>query len=338
MSYRLSDAPGAGGSNIAGHEPVAAPGYDELPHHRRRPLPPIGRGARFRDVPAPPHHHQVLFGIVMGFACLMLIAAMLHIRPQPEATPQLTTEHSGNSVATSTAPAAPGASVQIALPPAGSGAPGAASSAAPGGAPGSAAKVEIERNVPPQIARTQPVPSPNAPPGTPASDAEQKYIAENFASAVMSGNYNKLKTLLDHGADPNAEINPGETALARAAWHGDTTYAATLLAHGALPDLADQEGSTPLIWAASNGNLETIQVLLKYKADPNHRDNQGRTALMRAVLNGHIRVAGYLIEAGADVSIEDKDDHGLAYYARESRHPEMVDFIAKRLAAAGVKP
>lgn len=286
-----------------GHEPVVPPTHEDLPHHRRRPLPPIGRAARFRDIQAPPRRHGVLLGMAIGLACGLLVAALLHVRPQPAPPPQI--------VASLPAPMAPAG-------------------------PGAGTRLEIVPNESTDMLRTRPVPPLNAPPGTPPSDAEQKIVAEQFARTVMNHDTAKLAALLDMGANPNAEIMPGESALARTAWHGDPACAATLLAHGAMVDLPDRQGCTPLIWAASNGQLETVQVLLRYRADPDHRDNRGRTALMHAVWNGHLQVAGYLIEAGASLAIKDNEGHGIDYYAQLSEHPDMIDFIDQRIAAAGL--
>jgi len=51
--------------------------------------------------------------------------------------------------------------------------------------------------------------------------------------------------LLEHGADPNAKTDNGETPLHEAAFHCNDAAASILIDHGADPTIKDNEGRTP---------------------------------------------------------------------------------------------
>ncbi|HEX5228693.1 MAG TPA: ankyrin repeat domain-containing protein [Bryobacteraceae bacterium] len=139
-----------------------------------------------------------------------------------------------------------------------------------------------------------------------------------------------MKTLLDHGANPNAALKT--PTLQRAHTPGE-------------PSL--NEGSTPLMRAAKNGDSDAIRLLLKYGADPNARQKNQTTALMFAAGLGRgtgaftkdyateaelLESVQVLVAAGADVNaVNDTGETPLHYGAQAS------DDIVKFLAAHGAK-
>ena len=87
---------------------------------------------------------------------------------------------------------------------------------------------------------------------------------QELIGAAMQGDAAAVQTLLDAGADVNAEDN--------------------------------MEGRTALLWAASNGHADTVQVLLGAGANvdaqvkDNDEDKEGRTALILAAVGGHTAI------------------------------------------------
>ena len=117
--------------------------------------------------------------------------------------------------------------------------------------------------------------------------------------AAHAGHAELAEYLLDKDANTNAS-GPGYTALHTAILRGDLGLVKTLLAHGANPnarltkgtrvrrtaqDLTLQrtiEGATPLFLAAKYMELPMLRLLLASGADPKLNTNDGTTALMAA--------------------------------------------------------
>lgn len=140
------------------------------------------------------------------------------------------------------------------------------------------------------------------------------------SSQLMADNTPEMhiKKLLEHGADPNAEIDvnyrrfvKGMTALHIAKKPG---IAKALLEAGADPNKPDEQRYTPLLCAVmgtpSNPsmNQETFEILLNAGADPSAKNFFGDTLLHIAAEKGNIKsVMPYLkdmIESGLDVNAQ----------------------------------
>ena len=75
-----------------------------------------------------------------------------------------------------------------------------------------------------------------------------------------------------------------------------------LLAAGANPNATLPTGETALMTAVDTGKVNAVKALLAHGANVNAREaRMGQTALMWAMAEGHVEVARVLIERGADV-------------------------------------
>jgi len=95
---------------------------------------------------------------------------------------------------------------------------------------------------------------------------------EAFWKACKSGNYKKVKLLLNKGVNP---------------------------------DIRSDDGETPLIWVSTENPskyYKIAELLIKYKADINACDAYGTTPLIEACNGGNYYVAKLLIKKGADVN------------------------------------
>lgn len=125
-----------------------------------------------------------------------------------------------------------------------------------------------------------------------------------------------LRTLLDHGANVNAQcicsgwLAGGWTALMLAAYGGHDDIVKILVAKPSNVNLKNNEGRTALAVASDRGHADVVRTLLANGADVNERDNEGMTVLMLASVSGSKTVVRTLLEEGAHVS--DKDKHGRA--------------------------
>jgi uncharacterized protein len=156
-----------------------------------------------------------------------------------------------------------------------------------------------------------------------------------------------IRILLDHGANPNAQLKLfppyrslghdrggdrmltiGATPLLRAAKAADVDSIRLLLAHHALVDLPNRFGTTPLLAAAGVGSgnadtrgkfktekdaVESIDLLAAAGANVNAKDDEGLTALHGAALWGSNEVVKCLVRHNADL------------YAKDTRGATPVD-------------
>jgi len=153
-----------------------------------------------------------------------------------------------------------------------------------------------------------------------------------------------MKFLLEHGANPNAQLRsaalqrahtPGEpslaegaTALMRAAKNGDAEAITLLVEHGANVNLPAKNHTTPLMFAAGLGRgigvfakdyatddqmLEAARVLVEHGADVNAVSDAGQTAMHFAAQAADANfpapsdeMVHFLADHGARIDIADK--------------------------------
>ena len=96
------------------------------------------------------------------------------------------------------------------------------------------------------------------------------------------------------------EYGHGHTPLMRAALDGNTEKVKELIQQGADVNQRDDNGRTALMFAVINTHYETMKLLLEYGADVNAKSNQGGTPLMGATTAGDLRMVQALLENGAD--------------------------------------
>ena len=141
-------------------------------------------------------------------------------------------------------------------------------------------------------------------------------LSVELFKAIQSEDVNKVREVLDKGADPNA-VNPeGWSALSLVSHHFEQIWAGAgfskesgehrreiariLVEHG-----ADINGSgkddIPLLSAASNGNRAVAEFLVEAGADINARGKYGDTVLHEAADHGNRETVEYILSLGIDV-------------------------------------
>lgn len=180
----------------------------------------------------------------------------------------------------------------------------------------------------------------------------QKRRNKAFHEACSELDVDKVKALLDKGADINGHDENGYTALMFQVYKGDERieFVRFLLAHGANPNLpsssGQQAGVTPVHvacavganaclaallensgsvhWknldgseaihsAAIGGNANTVKLLVKAGANINAINLQIRTPLHNTLITKNIAVAKALVKAGAELEIRDGDGATLLF-------------------------
>lgn len=128
--------------------------------------------------------------------------------------------------------------------------------------------------------------------------------------ALVKCNIKGVTFLLDHGADPDVKggDRPYTTSpLYLAAGMKDPEYLEELLKHGANPNgTSGNTDETAIFAAGSLYRTNNIAILLKHGADINWKTTGGETPMEDAIDGGVFRTALFLYHAGANPLIKDK--------------------------------
>jgi ankyrin repeat protein len=143
--------------------------------------------------------------------------------------------------------------------------------------------------------------------------------------AILDGNHERMKMLLDQGLDPNSRSSPGEKV--------DVSLLALAISFGQWPivDLLREAGATDvgaLSEAAARGDLQKMNLLLASGSELDERDKFGFTPLFYATRRANVEAVKFLLDRGADVNaftISGGNVHSLTEMLRQSsaREAEM---------------
>ena len=150
--------------------------------------------------------------------------------------------------------------------------------------PGGEPVAERETPAAPRRAR-----GPKPPPRSAASDGLHR--------AVAKGQVDRLRRLLDAGADANRANADTETPLHVAAQAGQLEVARLLLDSGADANATTQHDDTALHLAAQARQLDSVRLLLERGADPQARNARQQTPLDLARERHQEEMVGLLEEA-----------------------------------------
>lgn len=117
--------------------------------------------------------------------------------------------------------------------------------------------------------------------------------------AVNRGKIATVKSLLDEGADINAEDDHGVSVLDYAIIDNRLDVAKLLIKRGANINSKDHTGSTILFYAIYFGKIDIARFLIENGIDVNMKDNDGYTALDLAKIKGFKDFVQILKKAGA---------------------------------------
>ncbi len=154
--------------------------------------------------------------------------------------------------------------------------------------------------------------------------------------AVLCGQRDAVKLLLDHKADVNAKPEPDScdwsTPLHCAVRDDDLVMAKLLLDHGADPLVTHDYGKTLLHDAVWNDDPALLELLLACKLDVNAKSDQGRqTPLHYAAFGGYMRSIQFLLEHGADIDAVDGAGHTPIHVAAQwGPNPNAAEELLRR--------
>lgn len=116
--------------------------------------------------------------------------------------------------------------------------------------------------------------------------------------AIELGDVEKVKELLEHGADPNALKHVGGSLVTLAIRNRHEEIARLLLKFDADPNVGK-----PLIAAVHQNNPDMMQTLLDHGANPDGLENQYPSPLVQAIALSRLEAVEALLEANANVNV-----------------------------------
>ncbi|KAM9469040.1 ankyrin repeat and protein kinase domain-containing protein 1 [Clarias gariepinus] len=153
--------------------------------------------------------------------------------------------------------------------------------------------------------------------------------------AVVSGNAEIVRLVLNHGASINCQSANGYTPLVVALLKKFHEICGLLVESGANVNLADQDKWTPLHFTSQNGDDRAVRLLLDAKAVADVKDKDGWRPLHLAAQNGHENVVRLLLSRLSNVDKqEEKSGRTALHIACEYGHLK----IAKILLSKGADP
>jgi ankyrin repeat protein len=159
----------------------------------------------------------------------------------------------------------------------------------------------------------------------------QAVAEDNFFQAVMSGEVNYIKKMLDEGANVNQKDDQfGITPLHTAAYHGRMEVVNLLLRSKAEVNAKDKEGETPLLSALSGGHAEVGELLIRRGALIDVKTKNGWTPLHFAAALGKEELVRLLVEKGAELNAKTSEGKTPLDLAVAYRHKEIAAIIEKK--------
>ncbi|MGG0409979.1 ankyrin repeat domain-containing protein [Peribacillus simplex] len=199
-----------------------------------------------------------------------------------------------------------------------------------------------------------------------------KGMNEQLIQAAERKETERIRSLIEQGADINTQDSEGRTATMIATYNNDVETAKILIEAGADVNIQDDLKNSPFLYAGAEGYVDILKLAIEANADPSITNRYGGTALIPASEHGYVEVikelltktdidvnhvndlgwtalleaiilndgdgkqqqtVKLLIDHGADVNIPDNNDVTPLQHAREKGFKE----IEKILLTAGAK-
>lgn len=152
--------------------------------------------------------------------------------------------------------------------------------------------------------------------------------ASELTDAINAGDRDQALALIAAGAEVNAPLADGTTALMFAAYLGDAALTRALLEAGADPDAANSYGTSAILEASIIGATDVLALLLEHGANPNWTNPEGETPLMNVARAGLVDAAQLLLEHGANVdAVEQWGGQTALHWAAAQGQPAMLQLL-----------
>jgi ankyrin repeat protein len=161
-------------------------------------------------------------------------------------------------------------------------------------------------------------------------------------SAVISGEVDKAKLLLDAGGNVEARDAEGSTLLMLAAATGNLAMVELLVNSGASVNERDERGWSPLMKSVYNaerdcGFPDVAEYLIAHGADVEAPIGFGVRPLMLAAGYGEIGVVETLLKAGADVLARNEGGFTALMMVKQKHYVDVINRLHEAERDAGVE-
>jgi len=135
-----------------------------------------------------------------------------------------------------------------------------------------------------------------------AAVSPETETTSSLHEAIVAGDIDEIKRLIDEGADVNAKDESGYTALYYAIWNEDKALIELLVSKGADVNLTAEEDYPPLYYAVMNNDFDSVELLLAKGAKFDVKTFDGSTIFYHAAWMGNREIVKFFVTKGADVS------------------------------------
>ncbi len=154
------------------------------------------------------------------------------------------------------------------------------------------------------------------------------YLQTSLCLTPMPDRKDMVQLLLHYDADVNFATRSCWNALMSASYGNQKEIVKLLIDKRADVNAADIEGNTALMMVSQkDNNKEIAKLLIDSGANVNIANKRGNTALIYATIHGHQGVVEILLAAGADVNTRNRAGRTALIYASENGSIELVELL-----------
>ncbi|MFH0069068.1 ankyrin repeat domain-containing protein [Peribacillus sp. NPDC056705] len=136
-----------------------------------------------------------------------------------------------------------------------------------------------------------------------------KGMNEQLIQAVALNETDRIRSLIDQGADLNTQDSEGRTATMIATYNNDVETAKILIEAGADVNIQDDMKNSPFLYAGAEGYIDILKLAIEAGADPSITNRYGGTALIPASEHGHVEAIKELLTK-TDIDVNHVNDLG----------------------------
>lgn len=159
--------------------------------------------------------------------------------------------------------------------------------------------------------------------------------SKELVDAVLGNDPERVRYLLDHGADPNEIAGLDYNALQTAVREGHLQIAEVLIERGASIDAPDRSGWSSLTSAVYRNDAEMVDLLLRNGANKDRYGDSGWNPLAVAITYGDLARVKQLVDVGANVNAANKAGYTPLMFAIAKRADDVLALLIERGAKVG---